>query len=290
MEIKQTIGRIWRAGQTLPVIVHHIFAPGTADVILAALAGDKVLMLDHLYEVKTIADKIFNVHEGQDDTDTEWQGEDDGSSSSLNRVVKSKVPVRPRKHVPSVDPQSKPMNEPEPEIKLSEEEDKRASDSSSHVVNSKAPARPRKRPIPVMPEDENKNEEKNGNEKRHEQEPENNFGSQSQSTEANTRPSKKTKTSSTVIESISAPIQSPLTTHQLVSSTSARSLSPIGPAVQTRTSSPPCPPSPVLLHSLPHIETPPHDLPSHQGSSPVHIQLQEHERRAGKSLKISPSR
>ncbi|KDN38116.1 hypothetical protein RSAG8_09712, partial [Rhizoctonia solani AG-8 WAC10335] len=124
MEIKQTIGRVWRAGQLLTVIIHHIFAPGTADVVLAGLAGDKVLMLDHLYEVKIIADKVFSVHTEKDDTDNEWQEEDKQPASSSGRIVKSKVHARPRKAALSVNPQSDPTNDADSQPELLPEVDK----------------------------------------------------------------------------------------------------------------------------------------------------------------------
>ncbi|KAG8711805.1 hypothetical protein FRC08_015403 [Ceratobasidium sp. 394] len=94
MEIKQTIGRAWRAGQLEIVIVHHIFAPSTADVLLATLAGDKVLMLDHLYEAGSIAQKVF---EAPRDIETEAESGKNTEDAPAGGATKSKAPVRSRK-------------------------------------------------------------------------------------------------------------------------------------------------------------------------------------------------
>ncbi|KAG8734940.1 hypothetical protein FRC10_011203 [Ceratobasidium sp. 414] len=99
MEIKQTIGRLWRAGQIEIVIVHHIFTPGTADILLASLAGDKVLMLDHLYEAGSIAQKVFDTSKGGDYVETEARSAKETDDVPAGGVTKSKAPVRSRKHV-----------------------------------------------------------------------------------------------------------------------------------------------------------------------------------------------
>ncbi|KAG9092259.1 hypothetical protein FRC06_000174 [Ceratobasidium sp. 370] len=102
MEIKQTIGRLWRAGQIEIVIVHHIFAPGTADVLLASLAGDKVMMLDHLYEAGSIAQKVFNTPKCRDYVETEAQAE----GVPADGATRSKAPVRSQKRIAEADSSS----------------------------------------------------------------------------------------------------------------------------------------------------------------------------------------
>ncbi|KAG8688477.1 hypothetical protein FRC11_005391, partial [Ceratobasidium sp. 423] len=303
MEIKQTIGRVWRPGQTLPVIIHHIFAPGTADVVLAALAGDKVLMLDHFYEAKTIADKIFNTHEDQDESDTEWQGEDVPSGNS-RQAVKSKAPTRPRKTTRQGDPKSKSMNKPETQSEPLKGQDQGRSDTPGNVGSSKVLARPRKRPLPEAAEDKNK---KNNHEQEREPQPEpkNSSGRQSRST-GDKRPIKKAKTSSQKAkasspttnslamhiqprslptdhalslptdQALSLPTDQALslpndqalslpTDHALSLPSGTRSPSPIQPAPWTESSSLAGPPSPPL----PRISSP---VPLSHGSSPMHTQ------------------
>ncbi|CAE7106900.1 unnamed protein product [Rhizoctonia solani] len=267
MEIKQTIGRVWRAGQSLTVIIHHILAPGTADVVLAGLAGDKVLMLDHLYEVKQIADKIFNVHVDKDDSDNEWQGEDKQPGSG--RITKSKVRARQQKAVLAVDPQSAVTNnlvaqtESPPGVV-------KPVNAQFHVNSDKAPPRPRKRPPPVTSEIQTKRKDN--------QSPENAPVPQSLFTEDGARPSKKSRTlERVVVKPLSLREQSspPASHRTLAPPSNGRSLSPLASASkeQIMPHSPTCSPSsPVCLpsspssspYSPPRMKTPPLVLPSSQ--------------------------
>ncbi|CUA74686.1 SNF2-related protein [Rhizoctonia solani] len=261
METKQTIGRVWRAGQLLTVIIHHIFAPGTADVVLAGLAGDKVLMLDHLYEVKQISDKICGIHADKDDSDDEWQGEDKKQSSS--HVVKSKVRARPRKTVLSADSPSDPAKTMVPPFESLQGVDEPGCETSSHTESDKAPARPRKRPLSVASEnrDESKGNQPHGN----------GLLSQPQPTEAGVKPSKKPRILDDIIaNSVSLQDQSLASAPQLslASPANNHSSSPL-PSGKVDEVSESRPKSPVLLPSSPHITTPSLVPPSSRGSSPI---------------------
>jgi hypothetical protein len=96
MEVKQTIGRCWRHGQTETVHVYFVLAPGTVDEILSAIANGKLLMMTHFTEMKTIAMKLF-----QPSGDASDDEEDEARPTAPR--VKSRAPRRALKQQSVID-------------------------------------------------------------------------------------------------------------------------------------------------------------------------------------------
>ncbi|KAG8735482.1 hypothetical protein FRC10_010469, partial [Ceratobasidium sp. 414] len=93
MEIRQVIGRCWRFGQLEIVHVYHILVGGTVDVVLAGVAGSKMLMSDQLFGVQDVSRKLLEIN--SDDSDNESTEEDKGKQ--LPTAAKSRVVARPDK-------------------------------------------------------------------------------------------------------------------------------------------------------------------------------------------------
>ena len=83
---QQINGRVWRYGQIHPVIIYHLLACGTTDIVMNGMANEKNTLIRALVnaEKNTILEKFRDVEEDEDDPIEDDEGED------LKKVSKGK--------------------------------------------------------------------------------------------------------------------------------------------------------------------------------------------------------